>query len=285
MSFERPEFLSQGVFAWDALGYAFATTPPPDLLSATALQSSNPWIRLAAVLERAKNGDFRMLPVLIDCLRQSDSWVLAGACAALLGDSGSAPRVREVVEQFHRELFDEGDLRFQLKIAQTLFWSGLLWTIPIAVEIYLQSSQHRESAIIPILISQMVEENFGPIASPTLLGSESKYHAVVMERYEDLRTKFGTDTVPILYGEIFSIKKLAARMSDHLRADKIDRQSIISQRHRFEAATGVNCQSFYSEGELRPLAANAILEAFLESTQIEKYQDGVRYFFGHRIPD
>ena len=45
-------------------------------------------------------------------------------------------------------------------------------------------------------------------------------------------------------------------------------------------------RGFYGKaGKLQPLSAAAIVEEFLESRESEKYEDGVRYFFGHRIPD
>jgi hypothetical protein len=37
--------------------------------------------------------------------------------------------------------------------------------------------------------------------------------------------------------------------------------------------------------KLDPLAAAAILEDMLESGELERFEPGVRYFFGHRIPD
>ena len=42
---------------------------------------------------------------------------------------------------------------------------------------------------------------------------------------------------------------------------------------------------YKKEGVIQPLATAAILEEFLESPEAAKYEDGVRYFFGHRIPD
>jgi hypothetical protein len=53
-----------------------------------------------------------------------------------------------------------------------------------------------------------------------------------------------------------------------------------------EANTGLDCRGFYDRDfMLRPLAAAAIVEDFVESGEANKYLPGVRYFFGHRIPD
>ncbi|NVB40421.1 hypothetical protein G6O69_21455 [Pseudenhygromyxa sp. WMMC2535] len=58
-------------------------------------------------------------------------------------------------------------------------------------------------------------------------------------------------------------------------------------RRRFEAATGIDCRAMFDpkvKGRWRPLQAAAIAERFLASPEAERYEDGVRYFFGHRIP-
>ena len=52
-----------------------------------------------------------------------------------------------------------------------------------------------------------------------------------------------------------------------------------------EASTGIDCSGFYQEEKPQPLTAAAIIEDFLESSESQHYEKGVRYFFGHRIPD
>jgi hypothetical protein len=59
----------------------------------------------------------------------------------------------------------------------------------------------------------------------------------------------------------------------------------IDDRLWFEAATGIDCSSFFDDGEFQPLAATAIVEEFLESGDPERFEPGVRYFFRNRIPD
>ncbi|NJK31974.1 MAG: hypothetical protein HC927_05885 [Deltaproteobacteria bacterium] len=56
-------------------------------------------------------------------------------------------------------------------------------------------------------------------------------------------------------------------------------------RRRFEASTGIDCSEFYSDGEFFPLVAAARLEAWIDSPEADRYEPGVRYFFGHRIPN
>jgi len=101
MKFEKPSYFGTGVFRSNGLGYQLMGPVPSSLLAETALKNKNPWMKLAAVLQRAKKGDFSALPVMIGCLKEADSWVLAQACAELMGDAGSAVFLREVEKQFH----------------------------------------------------------------------------------------------------------------------------------------------------------------------------------------
>lgn len=53
----------------------------------------------------------------------------------------------------------------------------------------------------------------------------------------------------------------------------------------FEAYTGIDCSHFYVEHRLQKLAAAATLEDFLESGAAERFEPGIRYFFGQPIPE
>jgi hypothetical protein len=58
------------------------------------------------------------------------------------------------------------------------------------------------------------------------------------------------------------------------------------ERMVFEATTGVSCRAFFdSNGKLQHLAATAVIEEFLDSRDAARFVPGVRYFFGHRVPD
>ena len=60
---------------------------------------------------------------------------------------------------------------------------------------------------------------------------------------------------------------------------------IYDMRHRLEAFTGLDCRPMLHPTGLRALTAAAILEDFLQSDAAANYEPGVRYFWGHRIPD
>jgi hypothetical protein len=59
---------------------------------------------------------------------------------------------------------------------------------------------------------------------------------------------------------------------------------MISWRHCFEATTGVDCTGFYRKQSVQALTASAIIEDLVAKTDLNKFQSGVRYFFGHAVP-
>ena len=285
MAFERPAFLGKGVFQWNALGYTYATEPPPELFDGRALSNANPWIVMAAVLERLKAGDFSQAGVLTQCLRKADSWVLAQSCAELLGDAAPAAAIHYSLDAFKRDLFEDDDIRYQINFAYTLYNSALLWAIPLMLKIYTRIHDYEEAAIIPILLSDLLEKAPGPVARVEQCSNIEEYRSVVIGAYEDLLSETGSDGVAVVKAELADVGKTAASLHKGLRSSDVSVLSVRSERHRFEASTGIDCSAFFRSGILQPLAATAIVEEFLEGPEIDGYQAGVRYFHGRRIPD
>jgi hypothetical protein len=84
---------------------------------------------------------------------------------------------------------------------------------------------------------------------------------------------------------LFSVRGTAERLLNLVRQPDPDVLEAIDLHLRFEASTGVDCSGFFSGTRLQPLSVAGVVEQFLESPEAAKYKDGVRYFFGHRIPD
>jgi hypothetical protein len=100
----------------------------------------------------------------------------------------------------------------------------------------------------------------------------------------------GTDRIPIWKGAVFGVKSLVEHYYEklvHAEAEDLDGLDVDFKdfRRKFESSTGISCSSFFENGEFQPLAATAILEEFLEGPEVNNYDEGVRYFFGHRIQD
>ncbi|AEI64244.1 hypothetical protein LILAB_11675 [Corallococcus macrosporus] len=76
-------------------------------------------------------------------------------------------------------------------------------------------------------------------------------------------------------------QRLLTRVRDCTHPDRIE-----VGRMLLEGTTGLDFRAFFNgSGRLQSLTAAAITEEFLERGDADKYQPGVRYFFGHRIPD
>ena len=71
MPTEKPNFLGS-MFVTRGLGFSIASEPPMDLLDSATLQDGNPWVVLAALVERAKHGDFTHMQQIFACLRASE---------------------------------------------------------------------------------------------------------------------------------------------------------------------------------------------------------------------
>ena len=276
---EWPKFL-QGCFLWEGLGYTYAEKPPPELLSPAALRDKNPWLVLGAVLERAKRGDFNSLPLLLQRMRAFDNGVFWNACVILLGQAGPRTILRQALSEFDKEI-QANDINIIKRVSFILYESLSLWTVPVMLDLFQQVAKRDQVIIIPHLFSEIVEEKQGEIYTASL--PDEPYRQLVLNRYSILAKMFETDQVAVLYGNLFSVKSLAERLLKNLAEGKI--ANVMGERAIFEASTGVDCSSFYKDRQLQPLAAASILEAFLQSGDPEKFQPGVRYFFGHRIPD
>ena len=126
-------------------------------------------------------GNFASLPLLIECLRKADDWVMARACAELLGLVGSSSCLSRVIQEFDQELSGEEYLDLKIDLSYTFSLSGLLWMVPIMAEMYIKTEDRTDSKIIPILLSHLLEDELGPIAYAE--HSDSDYRSLVNSRF------------------------------------------------------------------------------------------------------
>ncbi len=129
-------------------------------------------------------------------------------------------------------------------------------------------------------MSLILETEPGPIADDAQFFNIAGYQAIVLKRHAELLEKLGSDQVIVFRGEIFCVERLAKLMLNSFSSGQFE--SVL--RRKFEANTGIDCTAFYVDGELQPLAAATILEAFLDGSDLGRYQEGQRYFFGHPLP-
>lgn len=282
--YETPSFLLDGgALEWDALGYRFLEAPAVDLLSAAALADGNPWIVFAGALERAKLGRLDGLEALVPAMRSFEDDVFWRYCAELLGDAGSTALLKRFALQFRDDLLDAARPVYQVELAHAFVQSMLLWSVPLMLKMYLDSDRREQTGVLTVFLSRLLEPELGPIGCAVL--PDAEYRALVLAKYEELKHALGTDDVAVLYGEPFTVQALAQRLHAGLSGAEIDEEKILLERHLFEAATGIDCSGFFKDGDLQPLNAMAVVQAFLEGVADPLYTQAARCFWGRGIPD
>jgi len=273
-------FFSEGL-NWRSHGFFCLPLPRKDNEFRASSQAAL-WLHWEDVLIRARQGDFQGVASLLESLDRILTPMLENAYAELIGDAANGQCAQSAMRWLQVE--PARSYSQEIAICQALTNWGRLSVVPFLVKRHelLWQNKAKEKGIIPVWISELVEQQPGPISFPFYSQSKTDYHDLVMKRYEELKIEFGTDQVFIYRGARFSVLELAKDMLSKLR-DKVDLGE--EYRHKFEAATGINCSAFFKDDKLQPLAAATILEEFMESSRAKEFEPGVRYFFGHRIPD
>lgn len=271
--------LSAPIIDWEAAGYF--GWPQEAVQNRDSLsQFPESYRRWLVVFQQATQGEFERLPSLIEEYKQSSQdYIFGYHCAALLGDAGTSFCFKKITENIIAE--KTGRYELIIDFCGVLFERGRLADIPLMLAAYEKHSSIDEVGIIPCLISEILEYPVGDLTDPLNYTSEAEYHDAVLERYQNLVGELGDDQVLIFGGKPFGVVPFAEMLLDRFQHPHVQ----TFWRRKFEASTGINCTDFYRDQSFQPLAATAIVEDFLESPEAARYEDGVRYFFGHCIPD
>lgn len=298
-----PPFL-YGCFDWRVNGLHWADTPPLDLLSRAALESSNPWIVLASVVEHAKAGDHDQALHLVPFFHRHAPFALSRVSLLVFADvarSGELPRLEAALRS--------DDEQSRPYAAEAAALSGALDLVPAMLDAWVRARSSAAHEMIGFALSDMLEERPGPIAEYVgiynlahsnppprteiqrrLQAKMAAYEAerdppplpgLVLAEHERLRSELG-DQAFVWAGAALDVNRLVERFL----ADSKDpeRKAFIDLRHRFEAWTGEPCQDFFRAFEPQRLEITATLEEFVRANKGSRYRAGVRYFFGHPIP-
>lgn len=266
------EFKEDGI-EWDGRGYFGCPDLPPGVRPEDV--EADPWLRWAHIFQALKAGDWGPAEALLDLYRAAPTPIFEEVCYLLLGDAGSSAMLDRVA----RILEGTNSLEVALDFSDAVRTRGLLADVPLLLGVHERFAES-DAAMFAIHISALLEPRPGPLASPEDFASPAAYRAAVLARCADRADKFGTDRIPVLHGERFGVVRLAERI---LRALP-ERHFPMHLRRRFEASTGIDCSAFYRDGVVQPGDAARIVERFLDSHDSERYEDGARYFFGHRVP-
>jgi len=265
---------------WKGLGYFVPATlsDDPDLKKE---ESASLWLESQEILAQAKVGNFGRVERLLDIHAETKSFLLRWACAQILGDVGTPSCFKRMMRELNGAL--DPDMAGNFCHAFEA-WGGLS-AVPAILQSYDRYFGFQKMDALPLLLSTIIEPQWGALTERPAEDEVVAYEERVMAQYEALKQKFGTDQVILLHGERFGVVSLARRMRRSLGDGDFEGAMQPFYRRRFEASTGIDCSSFYKDRNFQPLTAAAILEDFLESPEAARYEEGVRYFFGHRIPE
>jgi hypothetical protein len=261
-------------------GYFGIPEPPPGTRF-PANPRANPWLAWTVALYEARRGSFDNIPPVLDLYDPAaDDPIFNFQVILLVGDAGPGGCFDKLIAELeHPE--EPLDYEVGINFSRGLGIRGRLADLPLMARTYEQHAFFDDADIIPVFISNLLESEPGKLSEPKEFESPEQYVAAVDERVRELADELGGDQVLVLAGERFSVRRLGELILEQLD----DPYFPLDYRRKFEAATGIDCSRFFRKEVLRPLAAAAIVEKFLESPAAATYEDGVRYFFGHRIPD
>lgn len=301
MDYPKPAYLD-GTFLELGDGFHFSLRPPDAISDDRYLRSNDPWEVLACVLARAQAGVFESLGMLVDLMHSHDRFTVWSACAKLIGFAGSRQLQQDALSEFSDQIQDPGVL---LHVSYALAGGCGLWSIPHLRAMHRAAVDDDDMRIhLQICMSHLLEPEqggvwFGPeeelivdsdlppeFAETSIVRDQLGYEALIDAHVAALRPIFDQDGGhAILGGARFEVEALARKLLSRISSG-LEQQTVEWERLALEATTGLSCGGFFdSQGRLLRLAAAAILEDFLDSGQAAAYEPGVRYFFGHRIPD
>lgn len=264
LNFEAEGYFSAPSIAADAL-------PPQDWVR-------SPWYGWAYACARARQGDFSSLRNLVEPFKSDLDGVFERNVQVLLGDAGSNAELALLVPLARAY---EHDYELSLKATRAIATRGRLKDVPLILELYGYLHGLDDTPSIPYALSMLLDKQ-DELPLPDEFNSIDQYCAMVERHYLELADRLGTTDVYVWMGEPVSVIRMAKTILAHATQPHFS----LDLRHRFEASTGIDCRRFYKQNHFfQPLTATTIVEDFLHSPSAGRYIEGVRYFFGHRVPD
>lgn len=293
-------------FDWRENGFHYSEAAAPELMSPAALGNPNPWIVLAAVVERAKRGDHSQVHLLSRYYEDHSTHRLAQVALMLTGDMGKESDLKLLARAL-----SSNDPLTRVYAAQGAALAGRAWLIPQMLEAWNAADTVEEHAMIGARIADILEEPGGNLIgyadifpfknvdkfleeNPSfrkaesqlriLAEGEAEFPRLVEIRYAEVLKQVKSDSAFLWRGSLWSMKIFIDQFLAELNQDVP--LSLLNFRHRFEAYTGIDCTGFFDlDGDPNLVSMAAGVEDFLESGAIGSYAPGQRYFFGHPIPN
>lgn len=260
------------------------------------LHSEDEWEILAGILLSCQTGHFEPLARISDLLRKNDSFQFWKAATELLGYAGSWRTIQQFFDEYTHKLNDHG---VQYFLAIVLANSCGLWAVEPLLAIHARATEEESRYQIERHLSYLLEtENevlwAGAEEKKIVVDSDdleirtvvdfAGYAKDVLAVRDVVSQDIGAFDKPLYEGQVLDIVRTARNLYERLTSKDDAKGRIYREKMLFEASTGVDCSAFFDrDNTLQYLPATAIIETFLESDALERFQPGQRYFFGHPI--
>lgn len=248
---------------------------------------SREWQQWTRIFNHVKHGDFSSTPDLVDIFFRTENYRLRDACCKLLGDAGSTEAIRKAVRLLRDRFADLYPIGADqsLDLAGALSIHGQLLFVPEILLLFEWNLGLSDSRIFALLLSRMLEMNWGPLAQcPQTEEEFPEYRNKVLGRTRELAQCLGSEQAYVFMGQALDVPELARLLLRNLGNSHFEEANQWLLRRRFEASTGINCTSFFKEARFQPLTAAVILEDFLSSDGAKQFVPGHKYFFGWPVP-
>lgn len=231
-----------------------------------------------AFLAASRKGDFSLVAGLAPMRRSVADVAWQGVAGHLIADFGPEALLTALLGEVST-LDPAADFEYTLNLCRILRGWGRLDVVPALLGVWERLSKTGDAMILPVWISQLLEQHSGPLGDAMKFASVDAYRTAVQSRYQNRLDKFGSAEVFVLLGARFGVERLASRIIQQVREASFPD----FLRHSFEASTGMDCTDFFDRGLVQTFVVKRKMEEFLDSPATERFEDGKRYFFGHRI--
>jgi hypothetical protein len=247
------------------------------------LDRGSDWENLFAINLLCREGDFSKLNNVKDILLRSDDSLIWDAGVNILACAGGWNVVTCSLNHL-RGLQHNEWVRYHLSALIGL--SCDIRAVGPLVDLYsIATNPHEDRDQTLRELSYLLEPDDGAIFYSR---HQDPSWESVAELVEPIRLSVADAIVgmKVLEAQTFDVVQLARRLLAKLRAEDAQSERFYRGLLIFEAATGVNCTNlFNAKDRLHRLGVVAVLEEFLEGESPSRFAPGIRYFFGHPIPD
>jgi hypothetical protein len=296
------------------LVYSFNLDPPLDRRELNQFRdSSDPWQALAYLVARASEGDFSESNRIKDLMRGFESALFWSAATSFAGMAAPWGTISGIIEDFRARDHTYGVQYYlsnmtmyscRLADVDTLFGyyikgadneirdhvskclslliedgSGLVWLGAKETPVHGGDDDEEEGGEIPDYSSMSYEELFA-----TKLDYEG-YRQVVDAALSKIVQSGASPGSAVFEGKVLDARQLANTVYERLQNREIGGRTYEGTR-LLSAMTGLDCaKTTTGAGNVNHLETLAFIAKVLEEGNLDAMTPGVRYFFGHPIPD